>query len=659
MHADHVKDILPDVLYPRELDALIRPYIHADAPGAPRNMREALQFVQQHMRNYGFSDSLVLRMDLAQALVEGFTPREKETFRAIINDVESFTRRNNIDRFSGGLQKSMAFETTALAHLYVRQQKKPFALVEADFSGMGGTNIFFRQLLAAERGVSAAEVPEDDAKRYTDRCARALVKTILQKLQEKIGEDEDITFIRAGGDELRFIVPSLKPEDHQAVKDSIHEAVEEVTAKLGLHTHPNQKALLNMLRSGFGVAVEISDMSKIKSIDDLNNMYAKISETKPILGIMRHPELLSPSDLTPEILKRSQQLRGITAAAKTGINTLPAERMVNIRGHLRGMAKGIRAIFANAMGHATKSEHGELYDRLIEADAYHPGKYFVSPMEKYKAVINKYIEEIGIELTPYHRRIIAHATDSLMSVDPVTNTWLERDMPQCAAIYIRDTEKLAREQGKPDWRAHLIGFSFLNLGGLNSKLGQQGADEVLRMYADIMKEEMKKVGLNVHEHYEIAHYGGAEFHLLVQPAIEVNGQWKEIDKKMLDDVTDKVIERMDFFKKQTVKKFMKQRGIDCHLSEHMTFDDIPVVKEEHLLQDGVPLMASVTTLDRATEKSRNIGGLAIEASRKRIRENVDLFREYCIAVWKDRRKGLWDSALHDFDKGAASTNEPG
>ncbi|QKK06284.1 MAG: hypothetical protein HND56_11555 [Pseudomonadota bacterium] len=334
-----LRPVLQGIFYKQELESFLDSFVlpadipAENAPHAPQKAEQVLDDIRQLWEQ---SDTPLLHpADLRNALLQKYMPDSDPALLQIFDEVE----RSNFtpEHMTGFLEKQHLGLISGLGHLYAELTGKPVAMIEVDYSNMGGTNEFFRILLATEKGLAPEELPVTEAFDYTDRSAKLLAKTIQAEVKNTTetsstgdgnfeytatidgpmaqnytytttagGETAEnsvyhydwkpdpekkpahnMLCIRAGGDELRVIAAGLDPAEFDELTDRIHEQIENHTANLDLHDHPHPKNPDDPNRNGFGAAVSIVDMRGIDPASVVHYADLQIKANKHSLGMAR------------------------------------------------------------------------------------------------------------------------------------------------------------------------------------------------------------------------------------------------------------------------------------------------------------------------------------------------------------------------------------
>lgn len=230
-------------------------------------------------------------------------------------------RLSDIEPLTGFQRKQHAPLLTGLAHLHAIVMEQPASLVMADFSNMGGTNEFFRKLMAVERGVSVDQIDEREAFALTDKAAHIVSQLSLEAYKQGATalygvENPHVYAHRTGGDEIAFVGIGINAEQSEDILNQyVMPAVEDFLARAGLQQHEHAKARDDRWRDGFGVA--FSSMALDRTTDpgkDLAIADQIISENKNMVGIRRRGKVPPSLALdSPEMQKLLQLMQDADA----------------------------------------------------------------------------------------------------------------------------------------------------------------------------------------------------------------------------------------------------------------------------------------------------------------------------------------------------------
>lgn len=221
---------------------------------------------------------------------------------------------------TGFQRKQHAPLLTGLSHLFAVVMDKPVTLVLADYSNMGGTNEFFRDLIAQARGCTPQEVPDEEAFKYTDDAARITARLAESAFKRGAAAAFQLTDLqvfayRTGGDELAFVCHGLtEVQTTQLLHDYVEPAIEDFTAEAGLQRHPHGKHKTDRWRDGFGVSFAAMALdAHTRPGKDMEYADARINENKAFTGMKRRGSVPPCGLDTPEMkdLMRLMQDAGV------------------------------------------------------------------------------------------------------------------------------------------------------------------------------------------------------------------------------------------------------------------------------------------------------------------------------------------------------------
>ena len=285
------------VLYAQEVEGFLRSFVHEIDTRGLHNPPQSVEQVVDDLKEIWTKTGRFFRPgELRKLLMRKYLSRKTDA--NVFDFVETVERErfDNTDSLTGYMRKTELGLVSGLAHLYALCSDeigvgKDIAVMDVDFSNMGGTNTFFQELLAEVGSVDFDDADVKKAESLTDMAAKTCAQIILRNLKEDCGRDAVILPVRAGGDELRIVFNGVEPSDFRAVKEKIHKEIEETMAQFGLHGHPHLKAPNDPLRNGFGAAVSIMAMKDIEPSTYMECADAKIAVEKQVMGAYRRGEI--------------------------------------------------------------------------------------------------------------------------------------------------------------------------------------------------------------------------------------------------------------------------------------------------------------------------------------------------------------------------------
>lgn len=587
------------VLSARQRDKILRDYPDANLSHLPADKNAVMQDVAALWQNRGF----LTPAETQAALIEQYMPGADARLHDFIRDTE--LSRNKPETVTGYLTKEHAYLATGLAHLYAQQTGMPMSMIEVDFSNMGGTNGYFRQMLAAEAGVDLADIPQRQAEELTDRAVRLLSAGMTADIA-KLYPEERIVPIRTGGDELRILVTGIAdPQEQIRLADLLHANIERRVAKMGLQDHPHLKAPEDPRRNGFGAALAVQDMTMISNPGTLiQELDARITETKNQLGMMRIglidvdavvaetegrlrfgmrrvPNGVSPEDIIDIAIERAQQNAQAAADVPRDMNPL----------YNRSLAGGIAGFNA----------YIDLTMPLLEQPPVATGVLppvlakdslggqnrpaGVDPSDslerRYVAVALEHFYQEGIALSPAALHFLKMTVRGLSPEDPSAQVMMPVGMVRMLDNAAADAADF-RAQVKaddPDIQAALqksglkdkeqimpqaLAVSVHNLAGLNSALGHHNADIVLRHIAhEIIGGALHAAGVprQARSTFAVAHHGGGNFSVLLPAGgTDAQGQAWFASQSMIHKVRSEIKSRIKTLNESDIGSFLEKNG---------------------------------------------------------------------------------------------------
>ena len=607
-------------------------YPDADLTSLPETLDQVKADVCDIWRDRGY----ISPAELKNELIQKYMPDADPIVRKFVQAIE--LSRNQPEAVTGYLSKEHAYLATGLAHLYALETDMPMAMVEIDFSNMGGTNAYFRNLLAQEEGVTPEQIVPRRAELMTDKAMRLLSAAMTDEIVTQYPEERVIP-IRTGGDELRILVTGLSAEgDIAALSTALHARIEKHVAGMGLQDHPHFKAPDDPARNGFGAAVAIQDMAEIINPETLiQELDGTISANKQLLGLMRLGKIdeetveaeIGGKILTGVISVPDNKIMDVISAAvkaATHNAALAARQLHDMNpAHnpaLQGGSVGFESYVQNNMPGVSML----LFKTATVPDvlAQHPlgGEYRpegMPPMasldDRYMALSARHFEKSGVMLGAGHHYLLRQSVQGLTPEDPSAEVMMpvgilksidniSADTPDFQrmfdpkngdvqnALKAADIEKL--EYAVPQGMA----VSFHNLAGLNGALGHHNADLVLRHMAQhIIEDALHHAGVPVHENAAaMAHHGGGNFTVLLYPGgMEADGKPWFVSPKVLNAARLEIKERVQALNQTNIVDFLDKNSVQVTpaLADYLkneqlsTFADIQDPKLRSVVMDGV------------------------------------------------------------------------
>lgn len=541
------------VLTERQRQKVLGEYPHADLSHLPQTKADVMRDLSDLWRHRGF----LTPSETQAALIEKYMPGADKRLHDFIRDTE--LSRNAPEMVTGYLSKEHAYLATGLAHLYTRETGLPMAMVEVDFSNMGGTNAHFRQKLAEESGVAPEEIPQFTAEELTDQAVRLLSAGMASDVA-RLYPEERIVPIRTGGDELRILVTGIVTADEQLrLADLLHSNIERRVARMGLQDHPHMKAPEDPVRNGFGAALAVQDMRLIVNPGTLiQELDARITETKRQIGMMRlgmidHDAVAAEAEGKLKLgfarMPKDMSVEDVidTAIHRAERNALAASEVLREMNpaYNRDLAQGIAGFRAYVAETLPKLEQPPVAIAVLPAvldkdnlgGAARPeGTRASDSLERrYVALALEHFHQEGIGLSPAALHFLKRSVRGLAPEDPSAQVMMPigmvrmiqnaaADAPDFRAEIDEkapDVETALRKSGLRDISQVMpqaLAVSVHNLAGLNSALGHHNADIVLRHIAHgVIGEAMHSAGVprQARANFAVAHHGGGNFTVLL------------------------------------------------------------------------------------------------------------------------------------------------
>jgi len=725
-----LRPVLQGIFYKQELESFLDSFVlppEIDESRAPHAPRKAEQVLDDIRKLWAQNDTPLLHpADLRDTLLQKYMPDTHPALLKVFDEIE----RSNFkpEKMTGFLEKQHLGLVSGLAHLYAELTGKPIAMIEIDYSNMGGTNEFFRILLAAEKGLAAEEIPVTEGFYHTDRSAKLIAKTIQAEVKNstttsstgsgnldytatadgaltqnytytttadgKTTENSSYHYdwapdpekkpvhnmlcIRAGGDELRVIAAGLEPEEFDALTDRIHDQIEIHTANLDLHDHPHPKAPDDPNRNGFGAAVSIVDMRDIDPASIVHYADLQIKAHKHSLGIARRgvidkdtvytaylayyqqfPETLPNNQTAEEAAEMLTDMESQLAQQRyNGFQNMKKATKNDLSAKENYIAQEIALMELNEMELNGGNALPYLYETTDDAPL------FSTPGERRYLHMMHAIKEQGIKIeNPYEDYYLRHTAFRSVAIDSSAGCWMPQDMPETVSIYAEDTDALKQRlissaamtaEDAATIKPHLLGVAFHNLGGLNDAVGHDGANSALKhMAKNIIGSAMMEEEMTLGD-YQIAHYGGAEFQIIIRPVYtDTNGAAVAVDAEKIRQITAHIATKTAEMNNMTIVDFLDAAALppEDDLRKRLgsrTFADIRDVKPERNISG-----LAVATHIQAVELDGERAGSFIFQQREKLQEKMDAYRDEISAQrtknkkddapCKQRRKN--DSAL--------------
>ncbi|MCB1557575.1 MAG: hypothetical protein KDJ50_01465 [Alphaproteobacteria bacterium] len=670
---------LEEIYYKKELRSFLMSFVEdsqQDNPTstAPRCAEDVLRDILHIFESEGFLHPAELRSRLTQKYLGDASDDLLQIFEELDHS------RYQPDVMTGFLQKPHLGLASALGHLYARTHNKNVALIEVDFSNMGGTNDFhqiqilretdsplrdelisiienraqhpeiFEAMLqgsAGERGLAMLELFQDTQKQaiqLTDRTARLIALTIQKNLQDALPNGGTILPIRAGGDELRLIVEGINSDNIEKIKHKIHREIEDRMAELGLHDHAHLKYPDDDWKRGFGAAIAILDMRAINPAKVIHRADEEIKHNKNYIG---HDRLGIVPDDTYE-----KPFRTLFAASPS---QMPDEAKGDIERAIQIAMNNIRKAAVDLKTHfdALKPKGSfTIQDRMsaleqkidfLEHSVIHPfspvvpayllrsiehAPLFSTPAERRFQALRTELKERDIAVqSDYQKEQIRNYALRTTSKDPTADVWMPNDLPETVEIFYNDSKKLEQHLSLPGLRPYSLSIGFQNLAGLNNELGHDGANAVLHdMAHEIIVKALKNAGLKNGD-FQIAHYGAAEFHLVIRPAFfDSDDNLRVINDSFMKEVAKDIKKLTETLSAVPIHDYLEQKNIEPDEEHSSKLDgknlgDVRSIKKEREIR-GIP----VTTVYRPVDLTGKTAGYYLQQQREVLETKISATR---------------------------------
>ncbi|AEP09087.1 GGDEF domain-containing protein [Micavibrio aeruginosavorus] len=462
-----------------------------------------INMVLDHIRTLYIDNGYRDPQDLENDLIRTLQPDMPES---AIAAADRYAADDMIpDQLTGYQQKTKVPLVMGLAALYEQTTGQPVSVMEIDYSNMRGTNEHFARLIGTAEGRSPDSVMRD-AMNMTDYISLIVAQTITNTVQNHIGDRADVAMIplRTGGDEVRIVLPGLPADEARAMLNDVHDQIEQVTARAGLHDHIHSKRPLDDRSNGFGACATIFELKAnghnaysevIKAADhDIQRTKTELGQNRlnnPALNALKPSGSMDPNLYTDPDIAADHYTHVMAAMAdlyqkhvdiKLDINTIPS---------LESLATKLKPDHFLTLKQIETSFH----DHLLTA-----------------------MKDQGLTLTRDQERLLSAKVTKFPSTDFASGTLIARDFPAMAGAALRVIDDINARTGHNE-PPMTMGVSFHNLAGLNETLGHEVSNSVLHYQAQhIIGAALHKEGI-ADENFVLAHMGGGEFRVLIQPVI--------------------------------------------------------------------------------------------------------------------------------------------
>lgn len=615
----------------------------------PASIEQVLGDVRAIWQERGF----LTPAETKAALIDKYLPGADPAVREFIRSTE--LARNAPDPTTGYLGKEHGYTATGLAHLYAQETGRPIAMIEVDFSNMGGTNKHFEGVLAKESGGAASAAQEHLARAMTDSAVRLVSQSMTSDLIRSLPEGARVIPIRTGGDEVRLLVTEADPQRLGAIENTLHAGIERHVAAMGLQDHPHLKDPDNPVRNGFGAAVAVQDLAKVENPSTLvQELDGRIKANKEQIGNMRLGQI-DPRITPPEVREQMEEAHRRAAQALHDINPARNDRLPS---GTEAYREYIRTAAASLEPGPVKPARAPAALTLT-ADS-RPGS--VAPMETLEArrmaQAEAHLSRQGVTLNEAQRHMLSLSVADVAPTDPSARTRMPGEVIKAAEIYAAETPEFQRRMNPEDpavraalERAGLSGIeqvkpqamavSFHNLAGLNEALGHHNADLALRHMSGMIDKSLAAAGIPPGA-AEIAHHGGGNFSVVVKPGgVGTDGAPWLASERTMQAASANIAAGVQEMNRTNVADFLRANGadVDANMQRYLnekgiaTFADIhdsktrtvTVENDRRSVErrvDGIHAVAVMAPVEADVKSGAQIGAL-----RQRADASMDHLRE--------------------------------
>jgi GGDEF domain-containing protein len=711
--SETVPDILPELqglFYKKELQSFLNSFVEPVQgiqsgqfpPNVPISAEQVLKDIQEIMK----ADGLLHPAELRAQLTKKYMGNENPALWALFTEMDH--GRFIPDTMTGYMQKPHLGLSSALGHLFARLNTQHVAMIEVDYSNMGGTNDFHQIKLLEEHAdplaadlinliKSKAETPQafealfrrtdpksqqmislfretqSEAFKLTDKTAKLIALSIERDVQEILPDGAKILPVRAGGDELRLIVSGIDPKNYTAVELRINQSIELHMAKLGLHDHPHLKAPNDPLKRGFGASVALVNMKSIDPAHVVEEADLAIKANKLVLGhdrngtidyttlrlaftqIFNQTPFMKPEGPDQDIQEAiAHALEGALKASqrrKAYFDRYKPQASFSIADRNSYMEQNISEIESMKLS-VFKSEVPEF---LKNPTATLP--LFSTPAARRAVALEEELQRRAIDIQDmFERNLVRDYAYRMTPLDPAAGVWMPNDLPETLDYFVQDTKEIEHKLRVGHLTPYTVSTSFHNLGGLNDALGHDGANAVLlEMTQNIIRNAMQFNGVRSSD-YQIAHYGGAEFHMILKPIIKTaEGVTTPLASETVLQIERDIAENTRLFSSTQIIEFMDRKGIILSPQarsalEGLTFEDIKDIKKERNIS-GI----DVITHSSPVELNGKSAGFYLQKQRDALSEKVSQFREKKMALSLEEKS---PTHIQDHFSSASQTSPP-
>jgi len=644
------------------VESFLQQFVNTQYSSMPKNVEEVLQNVKNIWEEKGFITPAELKADLIKKYLGD---DNNAVLLNLIDNIE--VSRNSGEQVTGYLGREHSYLATGLAHLYSKTMNNDVAMIEIDFSNMGGTNEYFKQKLAEEQGISIDEVKAYKANLLTDKAALLISAKIVDVVINNLSAAGKIIPIRSGGDELRILFTdkeNISDEFLKGLTDKIHSSVEGITAKLNLHDHKHHKDPTDPDKNGFGAAVTIVNMNTIDNPKGLiHRLDAEIKVWKKIIGKLRQGKidedfvreeikqlinngsLPCPNDNAEDfILQEIEKTKERTNVVANVLKSLKPQGDFTTADFEDLVAKELSILNLKYVREEPLKEEINV-NKISDSDLSD-----IAPMSTLKArrkfLVENYLSNNGVrDLSMVQHYLLNIALDDLSTKDPSSGVLVPKEIITAIEASKKDISDFNKQtKSKEAFNPKVMGVSFHGLAILNDVFGHQAADVVLKYFAEeIIKESIRDSVANrelLEDSVYVAHHGGGNFSILLNPADLSGGKMvRSFSKDTIKEIEYRIEEKTRRFNADDIEDFFLSNGMKIErdlLKEKniRRFYDLEDIKERKIFFGNKVFLKKIKGIHVATSNEEIIAGERRSAARivstlrNQTDENLDMLRAY-------------------------------
>ncbi|OPZ76742.1 MAG: hypothetical protein BWY78_01273 [Alphaproteobacteria bacterium ADurb.Bin438] len=511
----------------------------------------------------------------------GFIPVEELTKRVFANLMEESensivdAKKNDIvsmlidssvkkDELTGFYSKKICPLLTGLADLYAKSTGHSVIRVDGDFSNMGGTNEYFKSELQKQDNRGKRQY---DGFKETDTLVSVVSAVTFMTYKETVDQHNIdsktptafLYAVRAGGDEIRFIITGLNKDQTDRCMIDAEKRIDDLLANGSLQTHDNPK---DEKRPGFGLSLADIDLNNVKDPSLVSTIIdAKIASKKLIQSV---PNLLKKAQVEPENAEKlakyastitSDFNKSLAKELKTqGLSKQEIQKEVIARDKAFAIKKNFalnnptpnvpnNPYASKPLAFIRTVSDNKLYDDFLKLSSkentqvgikYGENDLFVDRYDALKNNLDTYIKQFGIT-SKKDIALIHRASHEVRNIDPSTGVKMRAEMIEDAQRFVKDAEKINKKHGlNNENKIKATHIEFTNLAGVNN-ISHEHGDALLKDYAKVIKSVLNETGMKDFSH-AIYSEGGGKFKILLPETYET---LNEKGEKVLKHISEK------------------------------------------------------------------------------------------------------------------------